>query len=94
MTIPDIKVLPDTAALAFEAAERFILLARQSTDQAGRFTAALSGGHTPEKLFQLLAQEPYRSRVTWEKVEIYFSDERCVPPDSPESNYRMANECF
>lgn len=94
MTIPEIKVLPDTAALAAEAAERFIILARQAIDQRGRFSAALSGGHTPEKMFQLLAQEPCRSRVAWENVEIFFSDERCVAPDSTESNYRMANEAL
>lgn len=94
MTIPEIKVLPDAAALAAEAAERFITLARESTEQRGRFSVALSGGHTPETMFQLLAQEPYRSQVAWEKVEIFFSDERCVPPDSQESNFRMANEAL
>lgn len=92
MIHPEIKVLPDPAALAVEAAERFTQMAEQSIQQHGRFTVALSGGHTPEKMFQLLAQEPYRSRVQWEKVEILFSDERCVSPDSSDSNFRMANE--
>lgn len=92
MIHPEIKVLPDPAALAVEAAERFTQMAEQSIQQHGRFTVALSGGHTPEKMFQLLAQEPYRSRVQWEKVEILFSDERCVSPDASDSNFRMANE--
>lgn len=94
MTNPEIKVLADPALLAAEAAERFISLAREAIGQRGRFSVALSGGHTPEKMFQLLAQESYRWRVPWEKVEIFFSDERCVPPDSLESNYHMAEEAL
>lgn len=92
MTSPEIKVLPTPDALASEGAERFANLATEAIEQRGRFSVALSGGHTPEKMFQLLAQDPYRSRVPWEKVEIFFGDERCVPPDSVESNYRTANE--
>lgn len=91
MTNPEIKVLPDAQALAAEGARRFVDLARQATELKGRFSVALSGGRTPEKMFQLLAGEPYRSQVAWEKVEIFFSDERCVPPDSQESNYRTAS---
>lgn len=92
MTNPEIKVLPDAEALAAQGAMRFVTLAREAIDQRGRFSVALSGGHTPEKMYQLLAQDPCRSHVEWEKVEIFFGDERCVPPDSPESNYRTANE--
>lgn len=94
MIQPEIKVLPDPAALAIEAAERLTQLAEQFIQQQGRFAVALSGGHTPEKMFQLLAQEPYRSRLAWERIEIFFSDERCVPPDSQESNFRMAHEAL
>lgn len=92
MTSPEIKVVPDPMALAAEAAERFVRLSHEAIEQRGRFSVALSGGHTPEQMFKLLAQDPYRSQVPWEKVEIFFGDERCVPPDSPESNYRTANE--
>ena len=92
MIKPEIKVVPDAAALAADGAERFVEAARDAIEQRGGFSVALSGGHTPASTFDLLAREPYRAQVAWEKVEIFFSDERCVPPDSPESNYRMANE--
>jgi 6-phosphogluconolactonase len=92
MAIPEIKVVPDATALAAEGADRWVQLASQAIAEHGRFSVALSGGHTPEAMFKLLAQDPYRSQVAWEKVEIFFGDERCVPPDSPDSNYRMASE--
>ncbi|HEX4794357.1 MAG TPA: 6-phosphogluconolactonase [Humisphaera sp.] len=85
-----IKVLPDVAAIAHEAAEVIVESAAQAVAREGRFSIALSGGHTPETLFALLADEPYRSKIDWSKVEIFFGDERCVPPDSPQSNYGMA----
>jgi 6-phosphogluconolactonase len=92
MTIPEIKVVPDAAALAAEGAERFVKAAGEAIAERGRFAVVLSGGHTPEAMFRLLAQEPYRSRVEWEKVQVFFGDERCVPPESDQSNYRMARE--
>ena len=94
MTTPEIKVVPNSAAVAVEGAERFVDAAGRAIDQGGRFSVALSGGNTPKAMFELLAQEPYRSQVIWEKVEIYFGDERCVPPDSDQSNYRMAREAL
>ncbi|MGH2469761.1 MAG: 6-phosphogluconolactonase, partial [Chloroflexota bacterium] len=53
-----------------------------------------SGGSTPKGLFGLLAQPPYRQRVDWPSITFYWGDERCVPPDDPDSNYRMANEAL
>lgn len=90
--MPEIKVVPNPAALAAEGAERFVTAAQEAIAGRGRFAVALSGGHTPEAMFRLLAQEPYRSQVQWEKVQIFFGDERCVPPDSDQSNYHMARE--
>ena len=92
MTTPEIKVVPDATALAAEGAQRWLKLSGEAIADRGRFSVALSGGHTPGAMFKLLAQEPYRSQVAWEKVEIFFGDERCVPPDSSDSNYRMASE--
>ena len=89
---PEIKVLPDPAAVAREAAERVIRAANEAIDLSDRFTIALSGGSTPRALHQLLAAEPMRSRIDWTKVQVFFGDERCVPPDHPDSNYRMARE--
>jgi 6-phosphogluconolactonase len=92
MTTPEIKVVPDPAAFAAEGAQRFVDAAIQAIAINGRFCVALSGGHTPQGMFELLTREPYRSQVAWEHVEVYFGDERCVPPDSDQSNYRMAHE--
>ncbi len=94
MTIPEIKVLLDPSAVAREAAERIARMAVESIALDGQFSIALSGGSTPKTLYEVLASEPYRSRIDWTKVEVFFGDERCVPPDHPESNYRMAREAL
>ena len=57
-----------------------------------RFTIALSGGSTPKKLYQLLASDKYKNRINWSQLHFFWGDERCVPPDHPDSNYRMADE--
>ncbi len=53
---------------------------------------ALAGGSTPRGLYRLLAEEPYRSQISWEHLRVFWGDERMVPPDHPESNFRMAEE--
>jgi len=89
---PNIQVLPDPAALAEAAAQRVAAAAREAIALADHFSIGLSGGSTPKVLYQLLASEPQRSQIDWPKVELFFVDERCVPPDHPDSNYRMVNE--
>jgi 6-phosphogluconolactonase len=91
---PEIKVLPDATEIAHEAAECVIAAANRAADEGRTFSIALSGGSTPKALFELLATEPYRSRVDWAKVEVFFGDERTVPPDHKDSNYRMAREAL
>ena len=59
-----------------------------------RATIALAGGRTPEALYRLLAEAPCRETIEWRGVEIFWGDERCVPPDHPESNYRMVREAL
>jgi 6-phosphogluconolactonase len=88
---PEISVHPDPDALAHDAARRFVQSARDAIDLADRFSVALSGGSTPRAMHQILAAD-YRDAIDWTKVEIFFGDERCVPPDHPESNFRMARE--
>ena len=88
----DIVVFPDTEKLTYAAADYVVKVAQWSIASHGRFTFALSGGTTPKKLYGLLATEPYRSQIAWEKVAIFWSDERCVPPDDAESNYHLAQE--
>ena len=61
---------------------------------AGHFRWRVSGGHTPETLYKLLATDEYRSKIDWTRVHVFFGDERCVPPTDPESNYRMASEAL
>ena len=92
--VPELVVVDDQTALAQEAAERFDRIAEAAVARAGRFTVALAGGSTPATLYTRLATEPYRSRIPWRQTRIFWGDERCVPPDRTESNYRMANEAL
>jgi len=89
---PEIKVLPDSAGIAVEAAERVIAAANRAAGEGRSFSIALAGGSTPKALYELLASEAYKSRIDWPRVEVFFGDERTVPPDHKDSNYRMANE--
>lgn len=85
-------MVPDAAALAGMAAERIAKLAEEAVARAGRFTVALAGGSTPKELYALLATQPYRARLPWRETHVFWGDERCVGPEHPESNYRMAVE--
>jgi 6-phosphogluconolactonase len=87
-----IAIYPDIDTISQHAAAYIMHIARESIVTRGRFTIALSGGNTPRKLYGLLASEPYNSQIDWQLVDIFWSDERCVPPDDPESNYFMAHE--
>lgn len=94
METPEIVVLPDPAAIAREAADRFVAAAAESIAARGSFAVALAGGSTPKAMCRLLAAEPLRSQVDWVRTEIYFGDERVVLPDHADSNYRMAREAL
>ncbi|CAN5763183.1 6-phosphogluconolactonase [soil metagenome] len=83
-------VLNDAEALAQEAARQFVALARATLETHDRFTVALSGGSTPKRMYELLAEKPFKDEVDWSKVHIFFGDERMVAPDTPESNYFVA----
>jgi 6-phosphogluconolactonase len=87
-----LAILADRAALAVAAAEVFVQAAADAIAARGCFTVALSGGSTPRDLYALLASEPWRARLDWEQVLVFWGDERCVPPDHPQSNYRLARE--
>jgi 6-phosphogluconolactonase len=88
----EIVVLADLDQASRETAERLVKIARDAIAGRGRFTLALSGGSTPATLFSLLASEAYRDRIEWGKTIVMWSDERCVPPDHPDSNYGMARD--
>jgi 6-phosphogluconolactonase len=88
---PEIRILNTPAELFRAAATEFATLAWQAEQSSGRFTVALSGGSTPKSLYALLASGSI-ANVPWEKIFFFFGDERFVPPDHPDSNYRMARE--
>src|SRR5262249_53629762 len=87
---PELVILDDAPALARAAAAEFCRCATAALAARGRFCTALSGGNTPRAVNSVLAKD-YRD-LAWGKVFIFFGDERHVPPDHPDSNYRMANE--
>lgn len=70
--------------------EQFIAVGQTAINERGFFTVALSGGSTPKTIYQQLSDTKYRTRLDWKKVKLFWSDERCVPPTDPESNYHMA----
>jgi 6-phosphogluconolactonase len=78
--------------LARAAAGLFVTLAREGLAARGRFAVALSGGSTPRAMHQHLASPAFASQVDWAQVHLFWGDERCVPPDHKDSNYRMARE--
>jgi 6-phosphogluconolactonase len=88
---PGVVILEDAAAVAREAAVRFVALARQAVAERGAFHAALSGGKTPAQLFRVLAEDQFRAAVDWNRVHLYWSDERSVPADHPDCNYGLAS---
>ncbi len=88
---PELKTVPDPDALYPAAAEEFSRCAQGAIAQRGRFCVALSGGNTPRGVNASLATTQ-KNVLAWDKIYIFFGDERHVAPDDPESNYRMANE--
>jgi 6-phosphogluconolactonase len=90
VTPPLVQVYPSADALTGAAAEAVAGAARAAVAARGRFTVALAGGGTPRPVYELLATA-YRDAVDWSRVEVFFGDERCVPPDHESSNYRMAH---
>lgn len=88
----EIETLADGSAVAQAAAELFVTRAREAQAEGHDFRVALSGGSTPRRFHALLAASPLREQVDWAHVQFFWGDERCVPPDHPDSNYRMARE--
>ena len=89
----DIRVLPDGDALASMAANTILELSQKAIQETGRFTIALSGGSTPKTLCELLAAQ-YSQQIDWNHTFVFWGDERCVPPDDADSNYKMAQDAL
>ncbi len=89
----DLRILKSKEDLARAAAEHFASKSSEAVAQKGSFTVALSGGSTPRALYELLADQ-FFDQIPWSNIHFYWSDERHVPPDHPDSNYRIANEAM
>src|SRR5262249_15134905 len=80
--------------LAERVAADFAALVTDVLQRQERFTVALAGGQTPKLFYQRLAKEPYKSSIPWSRLWIFWGDERCVPKEHPDSNFRMASEAL
>jgi 6-phosphogluconolactonase len=89
-----IWVYDNLESVSQAAAGLFSQLARQAVGDHGRFSVALSGGHTPCHTYELLTNEAFYSRIPWAQVHVFWGDERCVPSDDPRSNTRMARQAL
>ncbi len=87
-----VEVFPDSERLSAAAASLVAAQAIEAIRARGRFLWALAGGTTPARTYERLAEPPHREQIDWGKVEVFFGDERCVPPADPRSNYRLAHE--
>jgi 6-phosphogluconolactonase len=90
----ELHVFPNASEVAKAVADLFVDVGRCAQTDRGCFRVALSGGNTPRAAYELLAQAPRNERLSWSDVFVYFGDERCVPPDDEQSNYRMACNAF
>src|SRR5258705_2991684 len=90
----NVFVFESPEQLALAAVERFVDYSNELRDMTERFSVALAGGNTPRQVYELLATEQFKNRVEWPQVHFFFGDERCVPPEHPDSNYAMAYEAL
>jgi 6-phosphogluconolactonase len=92
--MPEISIHPDRESLIREAANVIVDLAASAIQEHGRFALALAGGDTPRPVYARMADPAQARRVDWARVEVFFGDERSVPPDDSRSNYRMVREAL
>src|SRR5262245_54627693 len=93
-TMANVEVFPNESELIRAEAERMVMLASEAVQARARCLIALSGGSTPKPLYELLANAPYAARIDWARMHLFWGDERCVPPDHPDSNYRMTRKAL
>jgi 6-phosphogluconolactonase len=92
--LKSVRIFDDPSELTRAAAGEIVSATQKAVDERGRFTWALGGGSTPRALYRLLASDPYRERMPWSAIHFFWGDERHVPPDHPDSNFRMAREAM
>ena len=93
-TSNEVRVFDGVSELMRATAEEIALAAHQAVSDHGRFTWALAGGSTPRTVYELLVSDFYRARMPWSAIHFFWGDERHVPPDHPDSNFRMAREAM
>ena len=84
-----IQVLPDLEAISHQAVHLFIKISKSSFAQKEKFVVALSGGSTPERFYHLIGSHPYGEKVDWDRVHLFWVDERCVPKEDKASNFKL-----
>ncbi len=87
-----IKIFEDQRSASETMAEMFTLIAEEAVGERGRFTVALTGGSSPQTLYNILRSEPYQNRVPWKNCHIFWGDERVVPFNDKRNNARMGFE--
>jgi 6-phosphogluconolactonase len=91
---PSVEIVSDPESLAHRSVELFIADAQKALRARNSFCAAISGGHTPRRFFELLGDTPEARALPWDKIHLFWVDERYVPPDSKWSNYKLAADTF
>ncbi len=93
-TPADVLIFETPEQLAVAAAERFVEVAAKLDGELERISVALAGGKTPKRVYELLATDEFNHRVNWSAVQLFFGDERAVPPTHPDSNYLMVYDAL
>ena len=91
---PKVEISSDAESLAQRSVEFFVAEAQKALKAKDVFYVAISGGHTPKRFFELLGEMPQANSLPWDKIQLFWVDERCVPPDSQWSNYKLAADTF
>ena len=91
---PNMEILSDPEILARRSVDIFISDAIKNIEKKQSFYVALSGGHSPKHFFELLGTLPQSKALQWNKIQLFWVDERYVPPISPQSNYKLAADTF
>ena len=93
-TMKGIEIFEDHEGLVRTAAERIAATLMGALKEKSSAALVLTGGNTPRPVYELLAEPPYSERIPWDRVDFFWGDERCVPPDHPDSNFGMAWKAF
>jgi len=91
---PKVEIVSDPESFAKRSVEIFIADAQEAIEAKDAFYVAISGGHTPKRFFELLGILPQSKALPWNRIQLFWVDERCVPPISPQSNYKLAADTF